>query len=101
LGLAALEAGHSDRATGAIESALNQRPEDADCLFALARASLKQEQLVDSAALLARARKSTNRLDVLLLLAQITARLQFYGDAAAACDAYLKCEFSVGMRDGR
>jgi len=91
LGLAALKAGHSDRAASAMENALNQRPEDADCLFALAGSYLEQERLVDSAALLARARKSApNRADVLLLLAQITASLQFYGDATSVYDAYLK-----------
>ncbi|MBV8807872.1 MAG: tetratricopeptide repeat protein [Acidobacteriaceae bacterium] len=40
LGLAALESGHTERATNVLETALKQRPEDADCQHALGRARL-------------------------------------------------------------
>lgn len=87
LGLAALEAGHWDRAAKALETALQQRPDDSDCLVALARAYLKQERLEDASALL---RKSPERPDALLLLAEVSVRLESYKDAAAAFSGYLK-----------
>jgi len=91
LGVAALEAGHADRATGVLETALRDRPNDVDALSALSRAYLNQERPVDAAALLARARKlAPRRADVVLLLAQVTARLEFFKDAAAVYDDYLK-----------
>ncbi len=40
LGLASLEAGHSERATSVLEAALKERPDDPDCRQALARARL-------------------------------------------------------------
>ncbi|MGI8958797.1 MAG: tetratricopeptide repeat protein [Bryobacteraceae bacterium] len=91
LGLAAFEAGHSERARGVIETALKDRPEDPDCLYALAQVYLKQERLVDAGALLAKAQKvAPSRAEVVLLLAQITAHLEFFKDAAAKYDEYLK-----------
>src|SRR5262249_7888165 len=60
-------------------------------LYALSRAYLRQDRLVDAAALLARARKlAPQRADVVLLLAQVTARLEFFKDAAAMYEDYLK-----------
>src|SRR3989449_4510311 len=41
LGLAALHAGHTVRAASVFEVALNQRPQDADCLYALSQAYLQ------------------------------------------------------------
>ncbi|MFL6352654.1 MAG: tetratricopeptide repeat protein [Bryobacteraceae bacterium] len=91
LGLAAFEAGHSERARAVLETALKDRPEDPDCLYTLAQVYLKQERPVDAAALLAKAQKlAPGRADVVLLLAQITARLEFFKDAAAQYDEYLK-----------
>lgn len=91
LGLAALHAGHTERAAGVFEIALNERPEDADCLYALAQTYLQRERAVEAAALLTRAEKlAPGRADVLLLLAQVSAQLEFYQDAAASYDRYLK-----------
>ena len=91
LGLAALRAGHADRAVSVLQTALKVKPEDADCLYTLAQALLKQERPVEAAALLARAQKETpDRADILLLLAQVSAQLEFYEDSAATYDRYLK-----------
>ena len=91
LGVAALEAGHAERAAGVLETALRDRPNDVDAVFALSRAYLNQDRPVDAAALLAKARKlAPRRADVVLLLAQVTARLEFFKDAAAVYDDYLK-----------
>ena len=91
LGLAALDAGHTDRATNVLEAALHARPDDVDCLYALARAYTTLERPVDASALLTRAHKlAPGRAGVLLLLAQISSRLQFFKDSVEAYDAYLK-----------
>jgi tetratricopeptide (TPR) repeat protein len=91
LGLAALHAGHTERAAGIFEIALNERPADVDCFYALAQTYLQRERAVEAAALLTRAEKlAPTRADVLLLLAQVSAQLEFYHDAAAAYDRYLK-----------
>jgi tetratricopeptide (TPR) repeat protein len=74
-----------------LQTALKVKPEDADCLYTLAQALLKQERPVEAAALLARAQKETpDRADILLLLAQVSAQLEFYEDSAATYDRYLK-----------
>jgi Tfp pilus assembly protein PilF len=49
LGLAALRAGHADRARAVLETALKERPEDADCLYTLAQGFLKEERPVEAA----------------------------------------------------
>ena len=91
LGLAALHAGHTERAASVFEVALNERPQDADCLYGLSQAYLKGQRPVDAAALLTRAEKlAPGRADILLLLAQVSAQLEFYQDAAATYDRYLK-----------
>lgn len=91
LGLAALEAGHAQRALAVLETALGQRPKDIDCLFELSKAYLKQERPLDAARLLTEAQKlSPERADVFLLLAQVSYHLEFYEDAAAAYTRYLK-----------
>lgn len=90
LGVAALEAGHAQRALGVLETALGQRPEDVDCLFEVSKAHLKLEQPLDAARLLTDAQKlAPERADVLLLLAQVSYHLEFYEDAAAAYTRYL------------
>ena len=91
LGRAALEAGHAGRATAVLEAALKERPEDVGCLIAAAQAYLKQQRPLDAAARLAQAQKlAPERSDVLLMLAQVTAQLQFFADAVTAYDEYLK-----------
>ena len=91
LGLAALGAGHAQRATNVLETALNERRDDVDCLYALSQAYLAQERRLDAARLLTQAQKlSPERADVLLLLAQVSYGLAFYEDAAAAYTRYLK-----------
>ena len=91
LGLAALHAGHTERATSVFEVALNERPDDADCLHGLSQAYLQGQRAVDAAALLTKAeRLAPGRTDILLLLAQVSAQLEFYQDAAATYDRYLK-----------
>ncbi len=91
LGLAALHAGHTERATSVFEVALNERPDDADCLHGLSQAYLQGQRPVDAAALLTKAeRLAPGRTDILLLLAQVSAQLEFYQDAAATYDRYLK-----------
>jgi len=91
LGLAALRAGHLERAQSVLETALREKPDDADTLFALAQVWGARDQPVKSAALLAKAEKvAPARADVILLLAQVSAQLGFYEDSAAAYDRYLK-----------
>jgi tetratricopeptide (TPR) repeat protein len=91
LGMAALHAGHTERAAGVFEIALNERPADVDCLYALSQTYLQRERAVEAAALLTKAEKlPPGRADVLLLLAQVSAQLEFYQDAAASYDRYLK-----------
>lgn len=91
LGIAALRAGHTERAADVLSRAQKLRSDDADCTFALAQALAARQQLLESAALLVRARATApQRADIALLLAQISARLQFYEDAAAAYNDYLK-----------
>ncbi len=91
LGLAALHAGHTERAAGVFEIALRERPEDIDCLYALSQTYLQRERAVEAAALLTKAeRLAPGRAEVLLLLAQVSAQLEFYEDAAASYDRYLK-----------
>ena len=91
LGLAALHAGHAERAAGVFEISLLDHPDDVDCLYALAQAYVKLDRPIDSAALLAKAEKlAPKRPDVPLLLAEISAQLEFYQDAAASYDRYLQ-----------
>ncbi|MGI9072295.1 MAG: tetratricopeptide repeat protein, partial [Bryobacteraceae bacterium] len=90
MGLAAFEAGHSERARSVLETALKERSQDPDCLYTLAQVYLKQERSVDAAALLAKAQKvAPGRAEVVVLLAQIAARLEFFNDAAKKYAKYL------------
>ena len=91
LGLAALHAGHTERAASVFEIVLRERPEDIDCLYALSQTYLQRERAVEAAALLTKAeRLGPGRADVLLLLAQVSVQLEFYQDAVASYDRYLK-----------
>lgn len=91
LGLAALRAGHTDRAQSVLETALRERPDDADALYTLAQNCREQQRPVAAAALLAKAQKAEpNRADIALLIAQVAAQLEFHEDSAVAYDRYLK-----------
>lgn len=91
LGLAALRAGHAQRAQSVLEIGLREKPGDPDTLYALAQVFEAQGQLVNAAALLARAEKAApERSEIPLLLAQVSARLGFYEDSAAAYTRYLE-----------
>ncbi|MFN7994151.1 MAG: tetratricopeptide repeat protein [Bryobacteraceae bacterium] len=91
LGLAALRAGHTDRAGQVLEASLREKPDDADALYALAQVYEKRKQLVQSAAVLTRIGKlAPEHADVWLMLARLSAELEFYEDSAAAYDRYLK-----------
>lgn len=90
LGLAALRAGHTDRAVSVLTVALNAHPGDTDCLIALAQAWIQQRKPENAAALLAKAHAiAPDRPDAALLLAQVSFQLAFYRDAVAAYDQYL------------
>jgi tetratricopeptide (TPR) repeat protein len=91
LGLAALRAGHAERAESVLQTALGIRPNDPDLLYALAQATLKRERPVQAVALLAKAQKgAADRADTVLLLAQVLAQLEFYEDSADAYSRYLR-----------
>ncbi|HZU28769.1 MAG TPA: tetratricopeptide repeat protein [Bryobacteraceae bacterium] len=90
LGVAALRAGDAARAVDVLTRAAAVRG-DADTLFALAQALAARQQLIEAASVLTRARGAApQRADIIRLLAQVSARLEFYQDAAAAWDEYLK-----------
>lgn len=90
LGLAALRAGHTDRAASVLTIALAAHPGDTDCLIALAQAWIQQRKPENAAALLVKAHAiAPNRPDAALLLAQVSFQLEFYKDAAAAYEKYL------------
>jgi tetratricopeptide (TPR) repeat protein len=91
LGLAALYAGHTERAAKVFEVALNERPDDVDCLYMLSRAYLQAQRTADAAMLLTKAaRIAPGRAEPLLLLAQVSAQLGFYLDAVSTYDRYLR-----------
>jgi len=91
LGLAALGAKHFDRAAEAFQVALRQRPHDADCLYNLARVYDAQGRADLAVVPLEQAHGlAPERPDILLLLATLSEKLGYYGDAATAYDRYLK-----------
>jgi len=91
LGLAALRAGHRDRAQSVLEITLRERPSDADTVLTLARIYADRGDAVRAVALLSQAEKTTpDRAEIALALAQVSAGLGFYEDSAAAYDRYLK-----------
>lgn len=97
LGLAALEAGHPERATSALGMALKQRPEDEDCKSALARARLglaiarfRQQGAQDALSTLDQMPTTDRKGDYYLLRAQI---LDSLGKTQDAVDA-----LNLGMR---
>ena len=91
LGLAALGARDFARAADSFQVALRQRPDDVDCLYDLARVYDGQDRPDLAVVPLERAeRLAPQRPEILLLLATLTEKLGFYGDAATAYDRYLK-----------
>jgi tetratricopeptide (TPR) repeat protein len=91
LGLAALGAKDLDRAANAFQIALRQRPDDPDCLYNLARAYDAQGQTLRGMVPLEQAQRlAPQRADISLLAANLSEKLGFYGDAAAAFGSYLK-----------
>ncbi len=91
LGTAALRAGHWDRARQIYQSALLQKPHDADCLMGLARSLAdagKDEQALPI--LFEAHREAPARPDILLLTAQTSSKLGFPSDATVAYDKYLR-----------
>lgn len=91
LGLAAMRAGHLDRAQEVFETALQQRSSDVDCLAGLAWVLTKKGEDSKATEILVQAeRLAPDRPDILLALAHTTEKLGFYGDSAAAYDRYLK-----------
>jgi len=91
LGLAALGAKDLERAANAFQIALRQRPDDPDCLYNLARAYDAQGQTLRGMVPLEQAQRlAPQRPDIILLAANLSEKLGFYGDAAAAFGSYLK-----------
>ena len=85
-----LHAGHIERAAGVFEIALNERPEDADCLYALCADLPAAGAGGRGAALLARAEAGAAGPRCSPAAGEISAQLEFYQDAAASYDRYLK-----------
>jgi tetratricopeptide (TPR) repeat protein len=93
VGLAAARAGHPDRARLSFEVALKVKPGDVDALYELGRVESRLGQHTRAVYLLAQARQSApQRADVLLALARAAQAGEFFGDALAAYDDYLKLQ---------
>jgi tetratricopeptide (TPR) repeat protein len=93
LGLVALGARDFARAADSFQVALRQRPDDVDCLYDLARVYDGQGLPDLAVAQLERAeRLAPQRPEILLLLASLTEKLGYWGDAATAYDLYLKLQ---------
>jgi tetratricopeptide (TPR) repeat protein len=91
LGLAALRAGHLDRAQRVLEVAVQQHPDDVDSLFNLGRVYVAKGDTDDALLVLARAaRLAPSRADILLYLAERYEDAGFLSGAADAYDEYLK-----------
>lgn len=90
LGLAAWRAGHADRAQSVLVKALHEQ-RDPDAIHALAQFYREHGQPVNAAALLAKAEDlMPQHPELARLLAEVSAELGFYDDAAAAYTRYLK-----------
>lgn len=93
VGLAAARAGHLDRAKLSFEVALKVKPGDVDALYELGRVESRLGHSTRAIYLLAQARQSApQRADVLLALARAAQSGEFFGDALAAYDDYLKLQ---------
>jgi tetratricopeptide (TPR) repeat protein len=93
LGRAAARAQHYERARRALEVALELRPGDVGTLLELGRVYAAGQDYSRAVYVLAQARqKSPKRPDILLLLARAAEDAGYYGDAALACNDYLKLQ---------
>ena len=91
LGLAALRAGHLERAQRVLEIAVQQSPDDVESLFNLGRVYVAKGDTDDALPVLARARRlAPSRDDILLYLAERYEDAGFFSGAADAYDEYLK-----------
>ncbi|HEY3128263.1 MAG TPA: tetratricopeptide repeat protein, partial [Acidobacteriota bacterium] len=91
LGLAALRAGHLDRAQRVLEVAVQQRPGDVESVFNLGRLYVTKGDTDNALLVLARARRlAPSRPDILLYLAERYEDAGFFSGAAEAYEAYLK-----------
>ncbi len=91
LGMSALRAGHTDRATEVFERALQVRPGDVDTMVGLSRALILGRKEPQALPLLVRAHNlAQDRPDILLLMAQTSYDEGFFADTAIAYEKYLK-----------
>jgi tetratricopeptide (TPR) repeat protein len=91
LGVAARRAGQLERAQQVFEAALRSRPEDIDALYAYGELLIATKDFLKASAILYRAAQlAPDRADVLLLLANATEELGYYGDTASTLGKYLK-----------
>src|SRR5262249_18219989 len=87
----AISAGHYERAREVLETALRQRSEDVDVLFALARADEASQQWEAAGRLLAKAAKlDPRRADIQELLAVTATELGVLEDDSTSWDRYLE-----------
>lgn len=91
LGLAALWAGHLDRAQRVLEIAVQQNPNDGESVFDLGRAYAGKGDTETALIFLARAQRiAPDRPDLALYLAERYEDAGFFSGAAEAYEAYLK-----------
>ncbi len=91
LGMSALRAGHTNRATAVFERALQIRPGDVDTMVGLSRALILGRKESQALPILVRAHnQAQDRPDILLLMAQTSYNEGFFADTAIAYEKYLK-----------
>src|SRR5207253_9067182 len=93
VGLAALHAGHLDRAQKVFEIAVQQRPDDVESIFNLGRVHVAKDESETALVLLARARRlAPGRPDILVYLARMYAEAGLFSGAPEAYEKYLKLQ---------
>ncbi|HEX8985174.1 MAG TPA: tetratricopeptide repeat protein, partial [Bryobacteraceae bacterium] len=91
LGLAAIGAGHMERAREALQSVLLQKPDDVEALYAVARSYAEVGNNAMALLPLIEARRiAPHRPDVLEFIGHVSDALGYYGDAVIAYEEYLK-----------